>query len=339
MMMSSKSLNAGVVNNRGRNTLSEFLRATATPSSRIDIGVAFVSAKGLNSILFRLKQSRGSGRVRLLTGTYQSFTDPSALRSLMKAEQELKGRLSARLAANDRFHWKAYLVAKGATCFAAIGSSNLTGEGLTEDGELSLVLESRAGSREWTSLTAAFEEEWSSAAPLSNALIAQYETHREAFGVPKTVPPFKLRRSQRAKAVMSTDTQRDVRYWRTNVLGECAKETVDFLDDELGWARFESFNCLPKAAKGDRVILFDFTTGRLRTVEIVRTEELPFSTPDGRCFQAYREVPRSRYRRLIPSLFKQLKQEGLLRKKPAAFRNSAISKETFNRFVEVIWGM
>jgi HKD family nuclease len=92
--------------------------------NQIDIAVAFVTAAGLDSLEFLLKQAASKGSVRVITGLYQGFTEPKALWTLLRAQEETGGRLSVRVSRDDRFHWKAYMLVKRDSAKVVIGSSN-----------------------------------------------------------------------------------------------------------------------------------------------------------------------------------------------------------------------
>jgi HKD family nuclease len=80
------------------------------------------------------------GGVRLLTGLYQKFTEPQALRTLLRIQEETCGQLSVRLSLEPQFHRKMYLLTSRTRSTAILGSSNLTRDGLRSGGELNVMV-------------------------------------------------------------------------------------------------------------------------------------------------------------------------------------------------------
>lgn len=115
-------------------------------ATQVDIAVAFVFVAALNAgVLSRLRDvlARKGSHVRLLTGDYQSVTEPAALRLLLtlreqaQASEGLHGDFELRVfqtaETHSSFHPKAYLLhsdAEGAPLATYLGSSNLSRTGL-----------------------------------------------------------------------------------------------------------------------------------------------------------------------------------------------------------------
>jgi HKD family nuclease len=99
-----KSIRIGAIENSGPNTLVAFLRKAGAGCAQIDIAVAFITAAGLDSLLFLLKKAASRGRVRVLTGLYQAFTEPKALWTLLREQEQTGGRLSVRVSKDGHFH-------------------------------------------------------------------------------------------------------------------------------------------------------------------------------------------------------------------------------------------
>src|SRR5437879_1081000 len=106
-MRDRKAIRVDVVENAGPNTMASFLRNAGSGCAELDLAAAFVTAAGLDLLLYMLKKIASRGTVRVLTGLYQGFTDPKALRTLLQAQQETEDRLSVRLSRDRHFHWKA----------------------------------------------------------------------------------------------------------------------------------------------------------------------------------------------------------------------------------------
>lgn len=98
-----QTVRIGAIDNTGPNTLILFLQDTADKASQIDIAVAFITAKGINSLLYLLKKAADRGQVRLLTGLYQGFTEPKALRTLLREQKDTDGPISVRISTDQHF--------------------------------------------------------------------------------------------------------------------------------------------------------------------------------------------------------------------------------------------
>ncbi|MBN9519470.1 hypothetical protein J0H58_13260 [bacterium] len=328
----------GAIENTGPNTLVAFLRNAGDGCARIDIAVAFITAAGLDSLLYLLKRAASRGRVRVLTGLYQGFTDPKALWTLLGEQEQTGGRISVRLSRDGHFHWKAYLLVKEATAKVVVGSSNLTDDGLQQSGELNLVLSVPTASKEFRDLQGVFDRHWDGLGePLTAEITSKYERWRkEADPVPphRSVPIRKILGGTPKK---KQPVVQEARYWRTCITGYFAKETERVLKtatnwDERGLMYFSTWR--PTFRVGDRVILFDLSDNFLGLIEIKDTTRTPERTPDGHHFAAYRQVKGFARRRLVKNRWKALKAAGLLRRKDDAYLTRKMAKERFDLYLD-----
>src|SRR4051812_39062092 len=114
--------NIGVIENAGPNTLKAFIEDTIKTAKAVDIGVAFVTTSGLKQVIRWLKKAGSRGHVRILTGFYQCFTEPDALRKLLALAAQLpNGRFELRVSTNERFHWKSYCLFTASTAIISVG--------------------------------------------------------------------------------------------------------------------------------------------------------------------------------------------------------------------------
>ena len=98
--------------------------------------VAFVTKSGVISLLNTLKKIERLGvKGKILISKYQNFSDPSALRMLMKFSN-----IDLRLIDENNFHAKGYLFKKKNNYELIIGSSNLTQDALSKNTEYNLKL-------------------------------------------------------------------------------------------------------------------------------------------------------------------------------------------------------
>lgn len=329
----------GTIDNTGPNTLAAFLLERGPGCDRIDLAVAFVTASGLEQVLHLLKLVAAKGRVRILTGLYQGFTDPKALRTLLREQRDTADRLSARVSTDAHFHWKAYLLAKRAAATVVVGSSNLTADGLGETGELNLTLLVPAASKAFRDVSRVFDAHWDGrSGPLTARLVEKYTTWREgAGGSPRhRVVPIKA-------LVAGGEEEKpqpvEPRYWRTGVSGHLAEATEDLLARTTDWDRrgYSYFSTgEPTFRPGDRIALFDTTDNFLELVEVVGTTRMPVRTPDGRHFAAYRRLKGVARRKLVPNRWRALKAAGLLARKGDAALTRKLSERTFEAYRDLL---
>jgi HKD family nuclease len=333
-----KGVRIGAIENSGPNTLVAFLRNAGAGCDQIDIAVAFITAAGLGALLFLLKKAASRGRVRVLTGLYQGFTEPKALWTLLREQEQTDGRLSVRVSKDGHFHWKAYMLAKKATVKVVVGSSNLTDDGLHQTGELNVVLSLGTSSKEFAELRRVFERHWQGKSEaLTGEIVANYEGWRKETGVILKHRSVPIRRILGGTPRKRRAEREKLRYWRTCIDGHLEDETVDLLKQTTDWDRrgYEFFSTWrPTFRPGDRVILFDLSDKYLGVIESKDTTQTPVRTPDGFHFAAYRRVRGFARRRLVPNRWKALKAAGLLKRKDDAYVTRKLSKERFDLYLE-----
>lgn len=329
----------GFIENAGPNTLESFLKTTGDKARRLDLAVAFLTASGLDSVLYLLKKVARRGKVRLLTGLYQGFTEAPALRKLLRVQVETQGRISVAISRNDRFHWKCYIASRTKSADLVIGSSNLTSEGLKTSGELNVVLTVDNETKPYRDLTKTFQKHWESRAVLlSDSILKKYEQWKSEshFELSRTTVPIrKILGSSTANRLKSEMLPSN--FWRTSLVGELEEETVAVLEDTTDWDRkyhayFSTWET--KFGIGDKVIIFDLVANVVSVAEIKDTTETPKKTPDGVHFAAYNQVAKIRTRRLLPNRWRSMKSSGLLRVQGDANATRKLTSKQFGRFVE-----
>jgi len=96
--------------------------------------VAFVTAGGVASLKNTLEEiSNRNIKGKILVSQYLNFTQPEALRQLLKFKN-----IELRISVNTNFHAKGYLFKKHDYYNLIIGSSNLTGDALSTNKELNI---------------------------------------------------------------------------------------------------------------------------------------------------------------------------------------------------------
>jgi HKD family nuclease len=310
-----------LIDNRGPNTLLATLRRllAARSCSFVEIQVAFVSAAGVGNLLPSLRRAASRIPIRIVTGLYQGVTEPAALRLLLKAQQQTKGRLQTRLAKDLNFHRKLYVVGTADVRYAVSGSSNLTAEGLTSRGEFNLLARVRAAGQEARSLQAHFDTLWSKGTvPLSADRIRRYAAAR-----PRRPRTMIAKRSLRGvlgydrRATDGSDASflsRAPRHWRDYVSGYADPTTETMVSAETDWDRrrydwyasqTDSFH------PGDRILLFDGPNRSAQLTVVKDTTSMPRLTPDGRHFVAFVPSRGCRRRRFGRNLWKAFTSVGL----------------------------
>lgn len=129
-------------------------------ASEYAISVAFVTRSGLASLLMALKILDGRGvRGRFLTTDYLNFTEPAALRQLMRL-RNVEVRIF-RTGPGTGFHTKAYIFRREADELRVIvGSSNLTAAALTTNREWNARFVARTGGSAARAVLDEFEALW-----------------------------------------------------------------------------------------------------------------------------------------------------------------------------------
>ncbi|MBK8943158.1 MAG: DEAD/DEAH box helicase family protein [Polyangiaceae bacterium] len=157
----------------------------------IAIVAAFVQGAGLDRIEQALRRALARGaRVRVLTGDYLTFTQPSALDELLALEREcaaeddeierLPGSLQTRVIETGRidgpvrsFHPKSWRFQSDSFGIACVGSSNLTHTAL-EGMECNLRVDRDRDPSAYARVEAAFDDIWQLARPIDEAWLATY---------------------------------------------------------------------------------------------------------------------------------------------------------------------
>jgi HKD family nuclease len=328
-----------VIENSGPNNLRDYLKAVLLTASGIDIAVAFITRTGLREILQLLRQVARKGEVRIITGLYQGFTEPGALRALLRAQDQTKGRLSVRLSTEPGFHRKLYLARNKSKTIAVVGSSNLTKEGLRSSGELNIVLHSTKP-LSLRRVSESFEKDWRHrSAQLNLEQIKRYEAHYRKWKSALRSVSVPLRKILQIKSSRKHDTvnPRVRRVWRYSVDGLVRARTEQIIHESTNWDD-KGFLWIAAGAHkyqiGDRVLLFDFNDSYASIIEIKDTTEA--ATPDGRHFFAYSRVPRIPKRKLTKRFFDRLKSTGLISSRVDAHRRRKISEGKWSAFVEML---
>ena len=227
-----------IIENNGPDNLRDTLKSHLRRVSEVSIAVAFVTQGGLDELAQSLRQVAANGNVRLLTGLYQKVTEPQALRTLLRIQEETCGRFSVRLSREPQFHRKLYLLNNRTYSTAILGSSNLTREGLRSGGELNLIARLRKGALAAKRMAQAFEDDWKHrAVPLATEQVVEYENGR-----PEVQKLESYTKGQLAKILgvssshrQATEDDQDRDFWRDFITGFVKKRTELIISETTNW--------------------------------------------------------------------------------------------------------
>ncbi|WP_378954304.1 DUF3427 domain-containing protein [Pelosinus sp. sgz500959] len=133
--------------------------------------VAFVTKSGVAVFINLLKELQTKNiKGKILVSQYQNFTQPEALRALLKFEN-----IELRIVTKENFHAKGYLFKKGPGYDLIIGSSNLTANALCINKEWNLLVSSTNKGTLINNTLKEFHHEFQQAYPVTPFFIAQYE--------------------------------------------------------------------------------------------------------------------------------------------------------------------
>lgn len=306
-----------LIDNQGPNSVAAALTHLSKKAKELDVQAAFVTTSGVKAVLTALKRVATSGRVRVLTGLYQGFTEPSALRMLLAARKASGNRIEVRLSREKNFHRKVYGAATGSTIQVIVGSSNLTDNGLMSAGELSVWMKVPATSSNGKALRKDLRETWQEGAVLTASMIDTYEAAR--------VPPtFKTLGASKLAAIIgkavhheanpADEPRPEARHWLEGTHGYVGAATETAVSAATSWDRpgWSWQACDKGYARDDEMLLVDSTA---KTTWLwmmrVRGEVGPLQTPDGRYFVAYSRIPKLKKRKLTKQLRAELKAAGV----------------------------
>lgn len=140
-------------------TISDWIEQLSQKAIKVFLASAYLTEDGIKKIERPIKSIlKQKGEVSILTGGMGGVTTPNALRQLLTLKSQWTN-LSVRFV-NSRFHLKSFLFQSNTHLNAIIGSANLTGNGLTEDGEQSLLVSVPINHRSAREIMAPFVEFW-----------------------------------------------------------------------------------------------------------------------------------------------------------------------------------
>ena len=225
-----------VIENSGPDNLRDTLKARLARASDVSFAVAFVTQSGLNVLVQVLRTVAATGRVRFLTGLYQKVTEPTALRTLLRVQNETRGQLSVRLSMEPQFHRKLFLLSSSRYSTVIAGSSNLTRAGLTSGGELNLLLTMPKGAPALKKIMRAFNDDWEyRAVPLTADQIVRYEHNRPMAPEWPSYSREQLAKILGDPAHHTNATVERATCWRNSITGSVKKGTRQVISETTNW--------------------------------------------------------------------------------------------------------
>ncbi len=160
-----------VIDNQGITTMAAELTAQCSRCTHARLATASLTKEALRVIDKTLSQKRNDLKLKLLVGLYNGHTEAGALRRLIDLQKRSGGSLEVRISKNPRFHWKVYAFESTRRMAAYVGSSNLTSDGLSAEGEVNIRLTGTSADRTFANIKDTFDRSWEKdSEPLSNAI-------------------------------------------------------------------------------------------------------------------------------------------------------------------------
>lgn len=274
-------------------------------ADKADIASAFVTLTALKRVEMSLQAAHNKHlRIRLLVGLYQRFTAPQVLKYAAGLARKYPGQFYLRVATNSRFHWKLYNFAKGKQRRIYVGSANLTSDGLSAAGELTLKVRAESSNSIVRVVEKEFNEAWEDDAFVpSNELVAQYgKAKRPPKAVLKPTHDDQLKhllKKAEREARPNNDSAAVTPKPRLVLIDEDVQDrTNEIVAEETDWSRNGwNYICYPYKHSRDVIertgifILLDWPDQIDATLEFRRVEQvLDLETPDGRYLLAHSKV-------------------------------------------------
>ena len=141
--------------------------------------VSFIKKAGLALLEREIKEALDRGvKGRIITSTYQNFTDINSLRVFLKWMSEyenFKCHLDFECFGDDGFHSKGYLFEYASSVEFIVGSTNITRFALLKNIEWNISLSSKESIASFDAAEREFNELWSKTLLLNSDLIKDYQ--------------------------------------------------------------------------------------------------------------------------------------------------------------------
>ena len=171
------------LSNRSQKTFLNAIKQSLRECNSFVFSVSFIKRAGLSLLLPEIEAALIAGKPgKILTSTYQNFTDIDSLEklfSLTQSHHHFQCHLENSSLPNSGFHTKGYLFQYDNEWQVMIGSSNLTRYALLYNVEWNISAYGKASSELIRDILDEFELLWSSTPQLSKNLIDHYRERLE----------------------------------------------------------------------------------------------------------------------------------------------------------------
>ncbi len=134
--------------------------------------VAFLTRGGIATLMNAFEELESKNiKGKVLVSQYLNFTQPEALKALLKFEN-----IDSRILVNEDYHSKGYLFKKSQIYNLIIGSSNLTQNALGSNTELNIRVPANSASLIVKSTLHEFSRAFRLATPINDQYISEYES-------------------------------------------------------------------------------------------------------------------------------------------------------------------
>jgi len=334
-----------VVDNRGVTSMAAELEKRFREAGVARLATASLTRDGLAEIERALARGHKSIRIKLLVGLYNGHTESAALRRLLALQKRTDDSLEVRIAQNPRFHWKVYMFSEQRRRVAYVGSANLTGDGLSTEGEFNLRLSGTSGDPCLVHIEDTFDRSWhKDSVPLDQTITERFtsvsqQSHSITRGIDPQIRRI-LRRVQRPRRIARRKVREEAScftFFEDFAKAKTQREVRDKTRwDSKGWD-WMVFN-----AKAERDRLLEarsfylaeiHRTGGILSLNDVRDDD-EFRTEDGRYFVAFQKHKGSVAKLLKAKTLKALRdgefilrKDDLRRNRTMGFKNRSLLKK------------
>jgi HKD family nuclease len=317
-----------IIPNIGPATLRVEIEESLQWATHVDLASAFITEEVLRILSAALNQAKRARRplhIRLITGLYQRFTPPAALKLAAKLESEFQGSFFVKIAKNERFHWKAYLFRSRGQCRLYVGSANLTADGMMASGELTLRVDARTRDGVATAFQEQFDHLWRREAfSITDTFLADYSkvkrpaTPRLQTAADKAIAGL-LERAHRTHAVKTGDILGKGKPYLISLEGVFSKTTERILSECTTWYEDKTLvepcsltSVVRERAYQAQVVVEAWKNKRQWMVALaIPADKIDKNTPDGKYFLVYRKIPGSKRMKYAGGLRDRLVEAGL----------------------------
>jgi len=342
----AKIMRMEVVDNQGIANMAGELKRYLDNFDTARLATASLTRHGVQVIEDAVFEGRKSLTIRLLVGLYNGHTEPAALRRLLRLQRSFPRSIEVRIAQNPRFHWKLYLFMGKAKATAYVGSSNLTQDGLSTEGEFNLRLTGLARSRPFPDITEAFDRNWCRDSVPLNVYIAEHfasvaqrrNTRRIDAKIKEFLRPVLRHRSSPRKQPKATSTMTFFDAFAGQPTKTAVKNKTKWEDKGWQWLVFHARADRDKLRQVGAFYLAELRKdgGSLSLNDVCDDDD--FDTKDGRYLVAFQRRKGSISKKLDRATLALLRRQGVIGKKDDLQRNRRLRKEHrefMNRLLKV----